>query len=604
MKKLIPALCLTVLLFSCRKNGPGGGNDNGFGHPDSTIVPASENVNTEIIGYVTNDQNGLIPSTYFYLPGNANTTSFNIGTDGLVTTPTVTTDRYHTRTLIQGGGWSYIPTENTFALTPAAINYVRIKMLNRTKVGSVRNDAGGTYSLPNGGSITYGINTFFQTPTQIWPGYFGPEITSGIYVNYFNPEDKEFARYLPSYLAGDDGSQRSFLKSYGAISLVMYSDASSGDNIDFFNNEKADLKLPIPASMQAGAPDSVSAWHLVNGIWTKAGSAMKSGNFYIAKIGKTGAWTFAQPQKGVYLNISARTDSNAILANTAIRIKSNNRVIAESRTDNEGNAICFVPTHDSLVAEVVPDERVYSTHTHIYPIGIIKEASAITVKIPANTPDLTTVIANVFNCNGQPVASGMAKIKFFIEGLEYIVPVKNGRMAAALWIYASNDRVTVQVTDNATGTQSDPVNLVLFTGNTQLVNLYMCQKPSMLYCNYSVDNKLYQLTDDAASASVYMTASKVNQYAPVTIKTSSNGLGLNFTTSAIYGVSVSNSWLVTDLMVNGTTYIFDAAADSKVSITRYDDTNGYIEGCIMLYFRDNANGQHHLQANFKVKRTF
>lgn len=613
VKKLPLLFFLIILLAGCRKTdqgGGGGGNGGGNGNtdPDYTEIPASQNVNTEIIGYVTNNQNQLLtgPNLFHLISGNNSIGSYTIMGNGIFNTTSIATDKYRTRTLVEtGGSYNYMNTEQTFALTPSIKNYVRIKVLNRTSIGSVRNDAGGVFSLPNGGSITYGINTFYQTPTVIYPGYFGPELTSGIYITYLDPENKDFALRLPSYLAGDADQKRWFLKSYGAITMKMYKDGLTGDNIDFYNGGKADLKLPIPASMVAGAPDSVNAWQLTNGVWLKSGWAKRQGNFYTAKIGKVDAWTFAEPLKGVYLTINLRTDSNATVTNTAIRIKSNNRVIAESRTDADGNAICFVPSNEALSAEVIPDEKIFSPNTYTYPVGPITKASTVTLKMSNSIPELTSIIANVLNCNGDPLSNGMAKINFNALGTDYFIPVKNGKLATAMWLYGTNNGIRIQVTDNSTGAQGEINNFVLFSGDIQRVNIYSCQNSPLLYSNYSIDNtSVQELKDNANSANVFMTASKTSQFSPVTIRTSSNNLGVNFTTTAIYAATITTG-LITDLVVNGVPYNYDPSINPVVSITRYDPfINGYIEGCVILYYRDNGNVQRRLEVNFKVKRTF
>lgn len=603
---------ITLLAFGCRKSDNDGGNGNGNGNgnnnnPDYTSIPASESVSTEVIGYVTNDQNQLLtgPNLFHLISGNNSIGAYTLMGNGMFTTGPIITDKYRTRTLVEtGGGWNNMNTEQTYPFTTSIRNYVRIKVLNRTSIGSVRNDAGGTFALPNGGSITYGINSFYQTPTVIYPGYFGPEITSGIYITYLDPEHKDFAMRLPSYLAGDDDQKRWFLKSYGAITFKMIKDGLTGDNIDFYNGGKADLKLPIPPSMQTGAPDSVNAWVLVNGGWSKSGWARKQGNFYTAKVGKVDAWTFAEPVKGVYININLRTDSNATITNSAIRVKSNNRVIAESRTDADGNAICFVPTHEALTAEVVPDERIYSPNTYSYSLGTITKASTVTVKMPNNIPELSTIIANVLDCNGAPVTNGLARILPNGLGLEYFIPVRDGKLATAVWVYGTNNLNRIQIKDNISGSQGDVTDLVLFYGDMQRVNLYSCTSSTQLYCNYTIDNTNFSVKDNATSQNVFMTASKNPPQPPVAIRTTNNNIGINFTTSAIYNVMVTTG-LVTDLSINGVSYNYDPSINPVVSITRLDpNINGIIEGCIILYYKDNANVQHRLAANFRVKKLY
>jgi hypothetical protein len=604
MRTLLFLFCVAAIAYGCHKPDQVGRNSTGDGNSDNTTIPATESVNTEIIGYVTNNQNQLLTgsSLIHLISGNNSVGTYTLLGNGIFNTASIITDKYRTRTLVEtGGGGNYMNTEQAYPLTSSVKNYVRVKVLSWSNIGSVRNDVGGVFSLANGGgSITFGINTFYQTPTGIYLGYFGPEITSDIYATYLNPEDKDFALRLPCYLAGDDDQKRWFLKSYGAITMKML----SVDNIDFYNGGKADLKLQIPASMQADAPDSVNAWLLVNGTWSKSGWAKRQGNFYNAKIGKVDAWTFAEPVQGVYITVNLRTDSNATITNTAVRIKSHNRVIAESRTDADGNAICFVPTHEPLSAEIVPDERIFSPNTYTYPIGTITKASTVSVKMSNTTPELSSIIANVLNCNGEIVNNGIAKIMFDALGTEYYIPVKNGRFATAMWLYGTNNGIRIQVTNNATGTQGEITPFVLFNEDIQRICVYDCQNSSLLYCNYSIDNKVYESRNNANLPSVFMTASKTNQFSPVTIRTSNNNLGINFTTTAIFRIMVTTG-LVTDLVVNGVPYNYDPSISPTISITRFDpNLNGYIEGYIILYYRDNANVQHQLNGNFKVKKTF
>jgi hypothetical protein len=608
MRKYLLLSAALILLFGCNKNdgGPGNGNENT--DPDHTPTPVAVNVNTELTGYVTNDQNQYLtgPNLFQLMKGSNSIGSFTVMGNGAFTTNTVTLDKYRTRTLVEtGGSYDYMNTEQTYALTSSVKNYARIKAMTRVSVGQYHNDVGGNFALPNGGSINLGLNSFYQIAAGPYPGYFGPDIKSDLYITYLNPEDKDFALKLPSYLAGDDAQERWFLKSYGAITFETVKIGLIENYIDFYNGAQADLKLPIPASMQSGAPDSVNVWQLINGVWTKAGWAKKQGSFFTTKIGKVAPYTFAEPEKGVYLNINLRTDSSATITNTAIRIRSSNRVIAECRTDADGNAICFVPTHEDLVAEVVPDERVFSPNTYRYPIGAITKTTTVTVKLPNATPELTTVIANVLNCDGKPLANGMAKISFNALGTEYFIPVKNGRMSAAMWLYGTNNGVRIQVTDNATGIQSELVRMVLFYGDLQRINLYTCQNPALLYCNYTIDKTAYELRkDDATSSGVIMTASKTTQPGPLTIKATSGNLGLSFTTIDL-GYATITSGLISDLSINGVSYNYDPSIEPMVSYTRYDpDINGYIEGCIILYYKDGLNAQHRLEANFKVKRAF
>lgn len=596
---------MTAIVFGCRKNDIDNGNGGSGGTPpDTTSIPTAENINTEIVGYVTNEQNQVINSTLLFhlLNGEQSMNSWNIMGNGIFSTGNIVVDKYGTNTLVESGSFDYLNTLHSVPFTNSTRNYVRIKTLTANQIGTVRNDQGGVLALPNGGSITFGINTFYQTPTAIYPGYFGPEIVSKVFSTYLDPEHAEFGMRLPKYLAGDENQQRKFLESYGVITMRMYKDGWTGDNIDFYGGGTAELKLPITAGMQAGAPDSIPTWYLSAGKWRKGGWAKKQGNFYTARIGKVTAWNFAVPEKGVYMTVNLRTDSSATLTNTAVRIKTSNRVIAEGRTDADGNAMFFVPTHQALIAEVLPAENVYSPNKYAIPAGTLTKATTVPLKIPSATPELGTLVVNVYNCNGQPVANGMAKIQLDALGNEYTVPVKNGRFATSLWIYGTNNGIRLQVTDFATGNIGDNTAAVLFSGDLQNINLYACTNATQLYSNYTFNNNSYALRDDAASSVVNMTATKPTMASPVAIKTTIGNIGFDFNTWVTWqGITTG---LITDLKLNGVIYPYDPMNPPVISFTRFDPhINGYLEGSLQIWYKDGTVTKQ-AKGNFKVKKLF
>ena len=105
MKRSLILIFLICLLFSCKKNSGGGGNGgggNGGGtgggntNLDYTPIPTSENVNTEVYGYVTDDQGYFLPGVnlFHFLNGDYSAGAYNILGDGTFSTTTVSKDKY------------------------------------------------------------------------------------------------------------------------------------------------------------------------------------------------------------------------------------------------------------------------------------------------------------------------------------------------------------------------------------------------------------------------------------------------------------------------------------------------------------------------------
>jgi hypothetical protein len=608
MRVLLLVSGVLVLATACHKNNGNDPRSPGQGDIDYTSSIQVEKVTTDIVGYISNDQNQTIPTpvAYYLMPAYPVDAHFMLA-NGTVSTGSVNSDKTMTWSMVEpGGGWNYLITQKTFAVSSALKSYTRIKMLNRISIGTVTNVTGGTFNFGNNGSIAFGSNTLCETATPGYPGFFGPNIRSNIHITYFDPEHKEFAQRLPCYLAADDGQERWFLKSYGAFSMELIAENwVNNSNVDFYSNGTADVKLPIPSTMQTGAPDSIIAWKLINGKWTKGGTAVKQGNFYIGKINKSTAWNFAVPVKGVYLTVKARMDS-ATITNTAVRIKSNGRTIAESMTDANGDALCFVPSNEALVAEVLPDERAFSSYVFSNNLSPLTKKDAVTLNLPGPTIyHLSTLFGKIFNCNNQPIVNGMLKLNLWGDR-QYYFPIKDGKMGSSVWLYGSGTSATAQITDYSTGSQGDPTNLLFLSYTRQKMNLYTCASSTKLYCNYSVDNMNYELNDDATSSSLFMTCSKASQYADPLLKThNGSNIGVNFSSwPASYGIH--NGVTFQSIVVNGVSYQLDVTMPPTLVYSRFDATgpNSYVEGWFSFNYIDNSNVSHHVEGSFKLKKTF
>jgi len=610
---------IALIFFSCNK--PDNPPDNTVTGVDYTQIPQAENVNTEIIAYTTNE---LMPVLTGFEQFNILNDfggvrySFPVSGSGMVYTYSFPADKNMTKVKVffsnaTSSIRTVAPTSKSFAVSSSIKNYVRVIGRLATNSGSIKNSVGGTLPFANGGSITFGINSFYQLPTQNSLGLYDPAMLASVYTSYFNPEDKEFAVRIPGYLAADDGDKRWFLKSYGILSFAMSTNDLYNENIDFFQAGTADIKMPVTASLQGGAPDSVGMWQLLNGYWNFKGWAKKQGNFYVGKVRNAGTWNFATTQKGVYLTVNLRSDSNATVTGTVVRIKNNNLSIAESMTDADGNAVCFVPSNTPLTAEIIPDYRAKINNSNItFPLAPLTKAGSITLTLPFNTPDLSLLFGNVLNCNNDPVSSGVVKITMS-DNRDYYIPFKDGKFTTGIWISGNNSNLNnakIEVTDNA-GNKGDPVLLSLDRNRYQLPNFYTCTNSPGLYCNFSIDNKtFYQLKDKATQPSPFLITVPSTTYIIYSdIKTTnSNNIGVNFGT-LFKSVGRFPLSPIPDIFINGLPCTFDLGPgnsyESLYICDRFDPViNGYVEGYFTFSYKDNNNITHQVRANFKVKKLF
>ena len=135
MKYCFSLILLIALAVSCKKNDPDtNSNQPDITAPDYTSIPKPETVNTELIGYVTAEDNILLSSgKWMHLDNQWITVMGN----GMFYTGLVNTDKYNTKVFTEGGGsrdYLYL-NYKSFPVTSALKNYVRFKVLKKNKHG-------------------------------------------------------------------------------------------------------------------------------------------------------------------------------------------------------------------------------------------------------------------------------------------------------------------------------------------------------------------------------------------------------------------------------------------------------------------------------------
>ena len=435
-----------------------------------------------------------------------------------------------------------------------------------------------------------------------------PALRCNVSATAMEPTSNNFAVSLPCYAMADENQKRWFLKSYGVANLNFVSAGSSRD-IGFYNNSTGTLKLPVPASMIANAPDSIEKWYFKEGLWQKDGFAKKVNNFYEAAINKPAYWNFAVPVKGVYRTFHVTTDSGSNLVNATVRIRTNNAVLAEGQTNSDGKTLCFVPANTDLSVEVlntwVPGNAIIATTL----ISSANTAADISITVNANNPFLYTFKGNATACDGSNITSGFVTI--YIPNYsprEYFIPVTNGKYNSSILGPQFNYIVLLKVKNLVTNQTGVDTAVVTSGGVQSRYNLNTCIPATNLFMHYSIDNVNYSIIGDMA----HPFAPELNAYPSfawnTTTISSSNGpgsgQGLSFTTHG-QSVGTYTGSGINNLFVNGVLHNHNFNKPMKVIFTRYDLlTNGFVIGSADFYYYDNANPaiSHHLIANFKLRR--
>lgn len=299
----------------------------------------------------------------------------------------------------------YFKGIRSFVTAAGKNNYVKIQLIKQVVTGTVTASAGGVINTLDGASITFPPNAFV---TQSGAAYSG---TVFVYAKWIDPTATNLPLIIPGDLRGIDSSNGEYiLKSYGMVGAELQD--NSGNILKLAPGKTATVSFPIPAALQATAPQTIPLWHFdeATARWKEEGSATKSGNNYIGQVNKFSFWNVDVPGNFVSLDMRLVNSANNLpMVNTLVKITSlANGSTAYGFTNDSGYVSGPVPKNQNLKLEVITGTAC-ATNTVIYTQNIGPYTSNtslgnINVTIPAGLAINFT--ATIVNCSNQPLTNG------------------------------------------------------------------------------------------------------------------------------------------------------------------------------------------------------
>lgn len=461
-----------LFLFSCQREIKWPEQPAG---PGETAVNDAERVTGGVNGIVINENNQPVAGV-----------TVSSGTN------TTTTDRYgvfkfRNIQLSKANGTvkvektGYFTGYRSFVATEGRINNVRIKMLPKTNSGSFDAATGGLVSLGSGAKLQMPANAVTDAAGTAYTGNVNVAMT------WIDPSSAD----LPYNVMGDlrgvlsTGAERG-LTTFGMIGVELT--GATAQPLKVAAGKTADLSFPIPASLQAVAPDSIDLWHFdeATARWKQEGKAGKNGAIYVAKVSHFSFWNCDAPFPLIDLCMSFKDDHGAPLNNVQVRIK---RLVNGSygygRSDSTGSLCGKVPQNENLELQLL-DICGNPFYTQaIGPYTTNSTLPVITVTLPAATS--LTINGTLTNCASNNVVNGTAAI-YLEGGHQYTVAVTNGTFSVTI-PRCSNTAInyTVLGVDYTTLQQSIPVAGTGTTGTVNVGTLQACGTSSVEFIELMID---------------------------------------------------------------------------------------------------------------------
>lgn len=353
---------------------------------------------------------------------------------------------------------------------------IKIQMLPKSFNNSFESQVGATIET-SGAQVIFPANAI---QTESGDAYTGSVLVAAFWMD---PSSPDILEQMPGNLQGiSTSADEVALATYGMIAVELQS--PTGQKLNIAEGSKATLSMPIPASMQATAPDVMPLWSFYNGygLWVEEGEATREGDRYVGEVSHFSFWNCDLPYTYADFNAQVVSTSGAPLVNMKVLLRlTNGTLVGYDYTDADGNMTGKLPEGVELVLEIsdVCGELVYTEN--IGPFTGVVDLGTIEVD-PSGSE--TGIAGEAENCDGEPVENGLAIVNLgnFLS-YHYFT---NGSFDISLLTCIGTPEVELTLVDLDDVYQNDPV-LLATNEQHDLGSVTVCDQQVEFYFILTVD---------------------------------------------------------------------------------------------------------------------
>ena len=583
---LLSSLVISISLLSCQKEVKN--DDPGTGGSTGTVVNPTP-VQGTVTGKVIDNNNNAVTGATVKAGSNTTTTDNR----GLFRFNNIQLDKYSAVVTVEKSG--FFKGYRVFSASPNNTNFIKLKLVPKTLIGSIDAVAGGSLSLPDNSKITLPASGIVvRSNNQSYSG------SVKVYAEAIDPTSADIAQIVPGSFQGTDAdNNRVILKSYGMLAVEL--EGSGGEQLQIATGKTAKLKFAIPSSLRSTAPATIPLWSVneTTGLWKEEGSATKGTDYYEGDVSHFSFWNCDVSIPTIFLELNLKTVEGS-LPFTPVKItRVNSGGASYGYTDSTGHVGGLVPKNEPLLLEVFSNcnQPVYSQN--IGPYSSNTNLGTITVTIPP--VNYLQITGSAVNCSNQPVINGNAMI--YYDGHLYNKPISNGNFSLTV-TRCSNSNATVEVVavDNTSNEQSSIWSGTASSGTVSTGTLSACGTSSVSFFNYTLDGTNYSLSTATADSFFVSTGNATSQPATLIMAFKKNQPNINidfYTQGGAVGTFPVMFMTANQYGDSSITLV----TPFNVIFTTYGVVGQFIEGSFTGQFREILNNNlHNVSATFRVRR--
>lgn len=396
----------------------------------------------------------------------------------------------------------------TFKAIKGSKQYVSIQLIKKNDAGNFNSAAGGTITVPNGGSIVFDAGSVIDPATST--AYTG---TVNVSAFWLDPTKDNFKEIMPGELRGiDENNKEVGLQSFGMMTVEMT--GAGGEKLQLAPGKPATIKFPIAAAQQATAPATIAFWSFndTTGLWKQEGMATKHGSEYAGKTSHFSFWNCDAPFALVDFKATLKDQDGNPLKQVRVDIKTADDVNgpqASSYTDTNGVVAGLVPSGKKLNFIVTGKCKNTLLLKEIGPLSAATDLGIVNVTIPPDSK--VTFTGEIKTCDGSTNVNGYVDIG--ILGAFERAPIINGVLNYSFIRCGINDtKASYRITDagnNIVGGLQE-INI---TGNQgALGRINVCDNNLTEYFEYQLDTIRIQNLPPAQDVYIEKTDTAFHSY--------------------------------------------------------------------------------------------
>ena len=587
---LLTCLVISISLLSCQKevknDNPGTGGSTGAG----TVVNPTP-VQGTVTGKVVDNSNNAVAGATVKAGSNTTTTDSR----GLFRFNNIQLDKYSSVISVEKSG--FFKGYRVFSASPNNTNFVKLKLVSKTLIGSIDAVAGGSVSLPDNSKITLPASGIVvRSNNQSYSG------SVKVYAEVIDPASADIAQIVPGSFQGTDAANnRVTLKSYGMLAVEL--EGNSGEQLQIAAGKTAKLKFTIPSSLRSTAPATIPLWSVdeTTGLWKQEGNATKGTDYYEGDVSHFSFWNCDVSTPTIFLELNLKTVEGS-LPFTQVKItRVNSGGATYGYTDSTGHVGGLVPKNEPLLLEVFSNCNQPVFSQNIGPYSSNTNLGTITVTIPPI--NYLQITGSAVNCSNQPVINGNAMI--YYDGHLYNKPISNGNFSLTVTRCSnSNATIEVVVVDNIGNEQSSIWSGSASSGTASTGTLSACGTSSVSFFNYTLDGTNYSLSTATTDSFFVSTGNATSQPATLIMafKKSQPNINIDFYTQGGAVGTFPVMFMTANQYEDSSITL---VTPFNVTFTSYGVVGQFIEGSFTGQFREILNNNlHNVSATFRVRRSY